>query len=169
MLFMHAVLACCPFFTLAILFQLFFLAPLQVQLMEEHIIRLSNRPGEAGKVRKTKQALKKQMEPPLSSLMSWRAGGYLGFDRLPEQVQQASGSVSAANGWTVGELEFGAVQDRGLQCSMQRVAVQHAAGCIAACTGWCQGGFESSSSWQRFFFLGVQRLNSEVLPVLPCR
>ncbi len=104
--------------------------------MEEQIIRLSTRPGEAGKVRKTKQALKKRMEPPLSSLMSWRAGGYLGFDRLPEQVQQASGSVSAANGWTVGELEFGAVQDRGLQCSglqcsglqcsMQQVAVQHA-------------------------------------------
>lgn len=76
--------------------------------MEEQITRLSTRPGEAGKVRKTKQALKRRMEPLLSSLMSWRAGGYLGFDRLPEELQQSSASVNAANGWTVGELAFDA-------------------------------------------------------------
>ncbi|PSC70759.1 hypothetical protein C2E20_5837 [Micractinium conductrix] len=47
----------------------------QVQLMEHLITRLTSRPGELAKVRKSKQQLKARMEPVLASLMSWRAGG----------------------------------------------------------------------------------------------
>jgi hypothetical protein len=50
----------------------------------------------------SKQQLKKRMEPALSSLMHWLAGGYVGFDQLPEQMQRLAQNTSV--GWTLGEL-----------------------------------------------------------------
>ncbi|PSC67335.1 Tcr1 transposon ORF2 [Micractinium conductrix] len=74
----------------------------QVQLMEHLITRLTSRPGELAKVRKSKQQLKARMEPVLASLMSWRAGGYVGFDRLPRELRQLAPTIDAARGWAVG-------------------------------------------------------------------
>lgn len=76
----------------------------QVQFMEHLITRLTSRPGELAKVRKSKQQLKARMEPVLASLMSWRAGGYVGFDRLPRELRQLAPTIDAARGWAVGKL-----------------------------------------------------------------
>ncbi|PSC68864.1 Tcr1 transposon ORF2 [Micractinium conductrix] len=76
--------------------------PSLVQLMEHLITRLTSRPGELAKVRKSKQQLKARMEPVLASLMSWRAGGYVGFDRLPRELRQLAPTIDAARGWAVG-------------------------------------------------------------------
>ncbi|PSC76837.1 Tcr1 transposon ORF2 [Micractinium conductrix] len=78
--------------------------PSLVQLMEHLITRLTSRPGELAKVRKSKQQLKARMEPVLASLMSWRAGGYVGFDRLPRELRQLAPTIDAARGWAVGKL-----------------------------------------------------------------
>ena len=75
-----------------------------MQLMEHLITRLTSRPGELAKVRKSKQQLKARMEPVLASLMSWRAGGYVGFDRLPRELRQLAPTIDAARGWAVGKL-----------------------------------------------------------------
>ena len=75
----------------------------QVQLLEQLITRLASRPGEAAKLRKSKQQLKKRMEPALSSLVHWRAGGYVGFDQLPQEVQRLA---SAAHDWTLGKIRL---------------------------------------------------------------
>lgn len=75
----------------------------QVQLIEQLIPRLTARPGEQSRLRTAKQTLKlTKLAPELSSLMRWLAGGYVGFNLLPQSLQQFAPTMCDANGWSVG-------------------------------------------------------------------
>ena len=79
----------------------------QVQLMEEFIISITGRPGEQGKVRRSKQRLQDRISPQLRSLLRWLAGGYDGSELLPADVRERGvAAASNANDWTVGVLPF---------------------------------------------------------------
>lgn len=75
---------------------------LQVQLMEILIPDLHGRPGEQAKLRRQKQALKQRMAPDLNCLVRWLAGGYAGFDLLPDPLRRLAASVSDSTLWSVG-------------------------------------------------------------------
>jgi hypothetical protein len=70
-------------------------------MMEQLIPRLPGRPGEQKKVRRQKQRLMASLEPLLTDLQDWRAGGYVGFDRLPAEMQDASLEIER-NRWSTG-------------------------------------------------------------------
>lgn len=74
----------------------------QVQLMEQLIVSLKNRPGEQAKTRSSKQRLQQRMQPELNSLLRWLAGGYIGFETLPAEVRAHSAAAANAEQWTVG-------------------------------------------------------------------
>ena len=83
------------------------LPPLQVQLIEQLMPQLSSRRSELDKLRRAKVQLLEKMRPDLDHLMRWRAGGYVGFDVLPEDVQRMATALTAANGWNTGGMLLG--------------------------------------------------------------
>ena len=74
-----------------------------VQLMDQQIPQLSQRPGEQHKMRAAKQRLQQRMRPELYSLLRWLSGGYIGYDGLPQDARACAAAI-ASNGerWTVG-------------------------------------------------------------------
>lgn len=74
----------------------------QVQLMDDLIPKLSQRPSEQRKLRAAKQRLQQRMRPELYSLVRWLSGGYVGYDGLPGGVRAYAASVSDGQRCTVG-------------------------------------------------------------------
>ena len=92
---------------------------LQVQLQEELIPRLTGRPGEQAKLRRTKQVLKQRMAPEVGRLVRWLAGGYAGFDLLPTRLQAHAASVGDAHIWSTGSWARGGAHVPGDWCSLR--------------------------------------------------
>ena len=73
-----------------------------VQLMDQQIPQLSQRPGEQRKMRAAKQRLQQRMRPELYSLLRWLSGGYIGYDGLPHEARACAAAI-ASNGESGGQ------------------------------------------------------------------